>query len=56
LTPATEVHHIAHVDTAPELAWDLDNLISLCHACHNKQHPEKAQKGLRNRYRGNPYG
>lgn len=40
---ATEVHHIKHYDEYPELAFDNNNLISLCHACHNKQHPEKAQ-------------
>ena len=56
LTPATEVHHIAHVETAPELAWDLDNLKSLCHACHNREHPEKGKRGLSRRYKGNPYG
>lgn len=39
---AKEVHHIKHVDEYPELAWKDENLISLCHACHNKMHPEKA--------------
>lgn len=38
---ATEVHHIKHVDEYPELAFDSNNLISLCAACHNKRHPEK---------------
>lgn len=38
---ATEVHHIKHADEYPELVWENSNLISLCHACHNKQHPEK---------------
>ena len=41
---ATEVHHIKHVDEYPELAYENKNLISLCHACHNSQHPEKAKK------------
>lgn len=40
-TEATIVHHIKHVDEYPELAWDNNNLISLCTACHNKMHPEK---------------
>lgn len=40
------VHHIKHVDEYPELAYDDNNLVSLCMACHNKAHPEKA-KGLR---------
>ncbi len=38
---AWEVHHIKHFDEWPELALDDSNLISLCHSCHNKQHPEK---------------
>lgn len=40
---ATEVHHIKHVDEWPELAYIDANLISLCHKCHNKMHPEKAR-------------
>ena len=44
---ATEVHHIKHVDEYPELAYQNDNLISLCAACHNKRLPEK---GNRKRY------
>lgn len=39
---AKEVHHIKHVDSYPELAFTDTNLVSLCHACHNKMHPEKA--------------
>lgn len=39
---AVEVHHIKHVDEWPELAYVDSNLVSLCHACHNKMHPEKA--------------
>ena len=42
---AKEVHHIKHLDEHPERAFDDDNLISLCHRCHNAMHPEKA-KGL----------
>ncbi len=38
---ATTVHHKKTVETHPELAYDLDNLESLCTACHNKAHPEK---------------
>lgn len=41
---ATEVHHIKHVDEFPEYAFENDNLISLCKACHNKKHPEKGSK------------
>ena len=41
LRPATDVHHILHRDEFPELRMTNSNLISLCKACHNKQHPEK---------------
>lgn len=40
-TEATTVHHIKHADDYPELAWESNNLISLCRGCHNKMHPEK---------------
>lgn len=35
------VHHIQEVDEHPELKFTNNNLVSLCAACHNKQHPEK---------------
>ncbi|KNE19662.1 HNH endonuclease [Virgibacillus pantothenticus] len=38
---AEMVHHIKPRDEYPELALTLDNLISLCNACHNKEHPER---------------
>ena len=41
---ATTVHHIKRADEYPELAYTDSNLISLCSGCHNKAHPEKAQK------------
>lgn len=41
---ATVVHHIKPREFYPELAMDLDNLVSLCDACHNKRHPEKGQR------------
>lgn len=41
---ATVVHHIKPRDQYPELSLDLDNLVSLCDACHNKRHPEKGGK------------
>ena len=43
-TEATVVHHIKHVDEYPELAFTDSNLQSLCIACHNKVHPEKAKR------------
>lgn len=42
---AVTVHHIKHAEEFPELAYQDDNLISLCSACHNRQHPEKANTG-----------
>ena len=41
IRPAVTVHHIKHLEDAPELALDARNLISLCAACHNEAHPEK---------------
>lgn len=38
---ATTVHHIKHLKEHPELAFEDDNLISLCYDCHNEEHPEK---------------
>lgn len=47
---ATEVHHILPWEQYPELAYVDSNLISLCHACHNKAHPEKCKRGALSRY------
>ena len=49
LTEAKIVHHKLELAEYPELALDDDNLISVCRACHNKLHPEKAE--ARNKYR-----
>lgn len=38
---ATMVHHIMPLKVAPEKALELDNLISLCDACHERMHPER---------------
>ena len=46
IRPATQVHHIKPIEEAPELKLDMDNLISLCMACHNKKHPEKGRNSL----------
>ena len=35
IEPATQVHHVKERRDYPELALDLDNLQSLCLACHN---------------------
>ncbi|SDZ19109.1 HNH endonuclease [Tindallia californiensis] len=38
---ADHVHHIKHLTARPDLGLDDDNLIGLCAACHNYEHPEK---------------
>ena len=38
---ATMVHHIKPRSLYPELELDLSNLVSLCDACHNQEHPER---------------
>lgn len=56
LTEATMVHHIIEIEEDPSLALVDSNLVSLCKACHEKQHPEKAQKASRYRKSfGDPY-
>lgn len=36
LAPAEMVHHIKPLKQYPEYALDIDNLTSLCNACHEK--------------------
>lgn len=43
------VHHIKEADLYPELAWTDSNLESVCMACHNKLHPEKATAAAKSR-------
>ncbi|MBR2664833.1 MAG: HNH endonuclease [Clostridia bacterium] len=38
------VHHVIPLEERPDLALDLDNLLSLCSECHNRRHPEKGQQ------------
>lgn len=49
--PAVIVHHVKHLRDRPDLAlsvFDPDSgarqLISLCRACHEEQHPERGLK------------
>lgn len=37
-TPAEVVHHIIEVKDNIDKAYDADNLVSWCNACHNKHH------------------
>jgi len=41
ITPADMVHHIVPLRDDWDKGLDLDNLESLCSACHNREHPEK---------------
>lgn len=43
---AVTVHHIQHLEDAPELALTSSNLVSLCAKCHNKRHPEKGGRSF----------
>lgn len=43
-TQAQAVHHIVHLRDDWSLALEDSNLISLCNACHNEEHPEKLKK------------
>lgn len=51
LTPATEVHHIrSFMDTGnrlvrQRLAFDFDNLMSVCSDCHHALHREENARG-----------
>ena len=47
---AVLVHHIKHLEEFPELAYNNENLISLCLECHNKEHPERAKPPYLLRY------
>lgn len=45
LTPASQAHHIEERKDRPELAYEWDNLESVCLSCHNakrgKRHDDK---------------
>lgn len=38
IVKATHVHHIKELKDRPDLALEPDNLISLCHMCHEQAH------------------
>lgn len=38
LRVATEVHHIIPVEQAPNLMYNIDNLVPLCSQCHDDAH------------------
>ncbi|MFR4484057.1 HNH endonuclease [Sellimonas intestinalis] len=41
---ATQVHHIKELKENPELAFDEENLISLCTQCHNIRHGRQPKR------------
>ena len=41
---ATTAHHAWPVEDWPELAWNLDNLVSLCDACHERMHERSTRR------------
>lgn len=50
-SPAQIVHHVKHLEARPDLAlsiWDPDTgerqLLSVCKACHEAQHPESLRE------------
>ena len=50
-TPVTKMHRTAH-DTVKKLVWVLDNLRSVCRACHNFEHPDEVASWPKFRYYG----
>ena len=36
-TKATDIDHIKAHRGDPELFWDLENMMALCHSCHSKK-------------------
>lgn len=49
ISEASIVHHKLELSEYPELAYDDDNLVSVCRKCHNKLHDEKGTKSQRKR-------
>ncbi len=47
ITLAEAVHHIKELADYPELALDINNLVSLCAACHNERHGYKGKRKQR---------
>lgn len=57
IEPATEVHHITPIETYSKyedmrrLAYDYDNLMSVCHTCHRELHKKMRDKAERKAHR-----
>lgn len=46
-TPATVVDHITPIREAPDRAYDMENIQSLCDACHSGAKQKEEQTGQR---------
>jgi 5-methylcytosine-specific restriction enzyme A len=46
-TEAKLVHHVIEIEDDYSLRLKNNNLVSVCHGCHNKQHPEKGGHWLK---------
>lgn len=44
---ATQVHHIKELRDYPDLAFDEENLISLCTRCHNIRHGRQPKRFMK---------
>lgn len=44
---ATTVHHIVPADERPDIAYELDNLVSLCRTCHEQHHGRQRREDER---------
>ncbi|NMK38210.1 HNH endonuclease [Megasphaera elsdenii] len=55
-----EVHHVKELDTInvddPTVSLNTDNLILLCHDCHNRIHHRFTSKQSKREYRYDKYG
>jgi 5-methylcytosine-specific restriction endonuclease McrA len=51
LTIANTVHHIKHIEDAPELSLEEDNLVSVCRNCHELEHPERFRRKFKKKKR-----
>ena len=48
---ATQVHHIKELREYPQLAFDKENLISLCTQCHNIRHGRNPKRFVKRKKR-----
>lgn len=55
ITPANTVHHKVELRDDITKAFDLNNLESICPACHNKEHPDRNSKDKKKVKRADVY-